>query len=125
MADTVRIYADLLTERIAETLAKRDALVRAIDDMRETRSLTQADDEHDPEGSTVSLDQARDTALLERIEDTLSELTAAHERLATGTYGVCERCARPIPAERLQARPEARLCVQCIDPRRARHSRNE
>lgn len=114
MVDTAGIYADLLTERIVETQAKRHALVRAIDDMRETRSLTVADDEHDPEGSTVSLDQARDTALLVRIDGTLQELSAAQERLATGTYGSCERCHETIPAERLQVRPEARFCVRCV-----------
>lgn len=118
MADTVGIYADLLTERIAETQGKRNALLRAIDDMRETRSLTAADDEHDPEGSTVSLDQARDTALLERIERTLGELTQAQERLTAGTYGSCERCQDAIPAERLQVRPEARLCVRCVSSQR-------
>ena len=52
------------------------------------RSLTFADDEHDPEGSTVSLDQARDVALLDRIERSMAELIAAQERLASGTYGV-------------------------------------
>ena len=33
--------------------------------------------------------------------------------LAAGAYGICERCGRDIPAERLLARPEARTCVAC------------
>lgn len=106
-------YAELLVERIAQAEQLRTALLTAIGDMRVARSLTFADDEHDPEGSTVSLDQARDTALLERTEQTLAELRAARERLAGGTYGICEWCGRPIPADRLRARPEARLCVPC------------
>ena len=106
-------YADLLSERVAQAVAQRAALVTAIEEMRIARSLTFADDEHDPEGSTVSLDQARDAALLDRTERTLTELTAAQQRLADGTYGVCELCGRPIPTERLLARPEARLCVPC------------
>jgi len=106
-------YADLLSERVAQAQSQRAALVTAIDAMRLARSLTFADDEHDPEGSTVSLDQARDAALLDRTEQTLTELTAAQQRLAAGTYGVCEVCGRPIPAERLLARPEARHCVPC------------
>jgi DnaK suppressor protein len=80
---------------------------------REARSLTFTDDEHDPEGSTASLDQARDTALLGQVSRTLAELDAARERLAAGTYGTCERCGRPIAAERLAARPEARRCIAC------------
>jgi len=106
-------YADLLSERVAQAQSQRAALVTAIEEMRIARSLTFADDEHDPEGSTVSLDQARDAALLDRTEQTLTELTAAQQRLASGTYGVCEACGRPIPTERLLARPEARHCVPC------------
>ena len=105
--------AELLGERLEQVRGQRAALRAAIEDMRLTRSLTVADDEHDPEGSTVSLDQARDLALLDRAERTLAELVAAQERLAAGTYGVCERCGREIPRERLLARPEARLCVPC------------
>jgi DnaK suppressor protein len=107
------IYADLLVERITQARRQVSALRTAIEQMRDARSLTFADDEHDPEGSTVSLDQARDTALLTSTERSLAELVAAQLRLASGTFGSCERCARPIPGERLLARPEARWCVPC------------
>lgn len=106
-------YAAGLAERVAQARAQRAALVAAIEQMRVARSLTFADDEHDPEGSMVSLDQARDAALLKRTEQTLTELAAAQQRLAAGAYGVCERCGRAIARERLLARPEARLCVPC------------
>jgi DnaK suppressor protein len=32
---------------------------------------------------------------------------------ARGTYGTCQKCTKQIPAERLAARPEATLCVEC------------
>jgi RNA polymerase-binding transcription factor DksA len=102
-----------LAARRAQARAQRDDLVAAIDDLRTTRSLTLADDEHDPEGSMVSLDQARDAALLAQTEQTLAELDAAGARLAAGTYGRCEGCGQAIPDGRLEARPEARLCVGC------------
>ncbi|SEP67769.1 TraR/DksA family transcriptional regulator [Microlunatus flavus] len=72
-----------------------------------------SDDEHDPEGSTASMDQVRDTALLATVRRTLAELLAARERLDAGAYGVCESCGRPIAPERLEARPGARTCVAC------------
>ena len=72
-----------------------------------------ADDEHDPEGSTASMDQVRDTALLATTRRTLAELRAAQDRIDAGTYGVCETCGRPIAPGRLEARPEARTCVTC------------
>jgi DnaK suppressor protein len=112
------VFADLLDERVSQARDQQAALSTAIAEMRAARSLTSADDEHDPEGSTVSLDQARDVALLDRIERTLAELLAARERLAAGTYGLCERCGRAIATERLLARPVARRCVPCSRPGR-------
>jgi RNA polymerase-binding transcription factor DksA len=43
----------------------------------------------------------------------LADVEHALSRLADGTYGTCERCALPIPFERLEAMPAARLCVGC------------
>jgi RNA polymerase-binding transcription factor DksA len=37
----------------------------------------------------------------------------ALRRLDQGVYGVCEGCGRPIPEERLLARPFARTCLAC------------
>ncbi len=113
MPDAHLTYADLLVARVRQAEEQQTALARGIEEMRISRSLTFADDEHDPEGSMVSLDQARDAALLTRTERTLAELGGAQQRLAAGTYGVCERCGRDIPAGRLLARPEARFCVSC------------
>jgi DnaK suppressor protein len=51
--------------------------------------------------------------LLAREEEAMSEIDAALERLADGTYGRCEDCQQPIPKERLDALPFARRCVKC------------
>ena len=34
-------------------------------------------------------------------------------RIENGTYGQCVRCGDEIAAKRLEARPEAALCIQC------------
>jgi len=34
-------------------------------------------------------------------------------RLADGEYGLCENCGEEIGYSRLEARPEARLCIAC------------
>ena len=69
-----------------------------------------------PEGATVAFERTQVATLLERARAQLSELDAAQERLRTGRYGVCERCGREIPADRLEAQPAARLCVACAAP---------
>jgi DnaK suppressor protein len=48
---------------------------------------------------------------------TIEEIDAALERIATGTYGACERCGSAIPVERLEFRPFAATCVSCQQPR--------
>jgi RNA polymerase-binding transcription factor DksA len=48
--------------------------------------------------------------LLEREQAQVDDALRARER---GTYGMCQDCGRRIPAERLAARPEATLCVDC------------
>jgi DnaK suppressor protein len=71
------------------------------------------DDEHDAEGSTVGYERARVQALLAQAERALTDLVAAGERLALGTYRRCERCGEEIPDERLDALPATRTCVTC------------
>ena len=71
------------------------------------------DDEHDPEGTTIAFERSQLDALVRQAREHLREIDAAMARLAEGRYGVCERCGRPIAAERLEARPVARTCVRC------------
>ena len=42
-----------------------------------------------------------------------AEVTSALERIDAGTYGICEKCGRPIDIERLEALPSVGLCVTC------------
>jgi DnaK suppressor protein len=42
----------------------------------------------------------------------LVDVVRAQDKLAEGTYGTCDVCGRPIPAERLEALPWATLCVE-------------
>ena len=49
-------------------------------------------------------------------EHRLAQLTAIRHALAkfdSGDYGACESCGEPIGASRLDARPEASLCIKC------------
>lgn len=105
---------ELLDARLAEAEAQRDDLARAVAGLRAARGATFDDDEHDPEGATLSLEQAREAALLASAERRVAELAAARGRVTDGTYGACEVCGRRIPAGRLLARPEAVRCVPCL-----------
>lgn len=47
------------------------------------------------------------------LETQLKEVNDALDRIQKGTYGVCEKCEKPIASDRLKASPEARLCERC------------
>ena len=72
-----------------------------------------ADDEHDPEGTTIGFERAQLTALLAAGRQRIVEVDDALRRMDAGTYGLCEGCAQPISEERLAVRPFARCCMTC------------
>jgi RNA polymerase-binding transcription factor len=71
---------------------------------------TQPHDRHDPHAT------AREEvlhALAEAAQTVLTDVEAALHRLATGHYGSCHLCDRPIPLPRLRILPHARYCGPC------------
>ncbi|BCJ50513.1 hypothetical protein Asp14428_19880 [Actinoplanes sp. NBRC 14428] len=52
-------------------------------------------------------------ALVAATRHNLEQITGALRRIAEGSYGRCEKCTGPIPAERLEVLPHARFCVPC------------
>jgi len=47
------------------------------------------------------------------IKHEIASTERALERIEAGTYGECLNCGAPIAAGRLDARPEASLCIKC------------
>ena len=95
------------------SLARLAGLTSAFDEVVAASRDTNADDEHDPEGATIAFERSQVGALAAQARHHLEEVDAAIARLDAGTYGVCERCDRPIGPDRLEARPTARLCITC------------
>ncbi len=44
----------------------------------------------------------------------LQEVDEALDRIANGTYGICEECGHLISLKRLEVRPVAKYCVACL-----------
>jgi DnaK suppressor protein len=101
----------------ADTLRRLTDLTEAFDGVVAASKDTNADDEHDPEGATIAFERSQVGALVRQAREHLSEIDAAEARLEAGTYGVCERCGKPIGQARLEARPSARLCISCASVR--------
>ena len=47
------------------------------------------------------------------LELRLKDVDSALEKIKNNKYGVCEKCNKEISEERLQACPEARVCMKC------------
>jgi DnaK suppressor protein len=52
-------------------------------------------------------------AVVRALRSNLADVERAVSKMDAGTYGVCERCGRPIGLERLEALPWAVLGIDC------------
>jgi DnaK suppressor protein len=72
------------------------------------------------DGTTEAVSRLTDVGVVDSLNSTEGRIERALEKLAEGSYGVCDRCGNPIPQGRLEAAPESVLCVACASatPRR-------
>lgn len=115
---------ELSTDRFRDALlAERDRVQRAIEYLHEENPGSLEDetgelvsssvDDHMGDLATETFDRELDYTLEDNAEAVLAQINAALERIEAGTYGICQNCGRPIPPERLEARPWATLCIDC------------
>lgn len=115
--DRAAVTAILQAERAAA--AQHLASMKAdLDAVAAASAGSNLDDEHDPEGATVAFEREQLAGLRTRVQQQLSEIDAALERVREGGYGRCENCGRAIGEERLDALPVTRYCIRCADPAR-------
>ena len=65
------------------------------------------------EEATESSELEKRLALEKRISGAMAEIEHALRKLDAGTYGLCDSCGKPIAPDRLEALPQASLCVDC------------
>jgi len=68
-------------------------------------------DEIDTASSEVTL--AFQGRLRERERGLLGKINQALQKIEDGVYGECENCGEEIGLKRIQARPVAKLCIDC------------
>lgn len=70
-------------------------------------------DEEGGEGGTSNVDRELDLLLSAQARSAVEEIDRALAKIKAGTYGQCEACGQSIPEARLEALPQAALCVSC------------
>lgn len=76
-------------------------------------------DNHPADLGTEMFEREKDLGLRSNAQRRLREIDICLERMAAGTYGVCESCGRPIAEERLEVFPSATMCIECQTLREA------
>lgn len=69
-------------------------------------------DEEYADSGSFTFERERDLSLSNNIRDLMEKIDRALGRIESGTYGLCERCGRPIEKPRIKALPYASLCIK-------------
>ena len=65
------------------------------------------------EGADEASELEKRLALEERLGESLNEVEHALQKYEAGTYGLCDSCGQAIEQARLEAIPQASLCLSC------------
>ena len=95
-------------KHITEELEQLQASVRPTDERREGSPFGKREEE-----ATEVLELEKRLALEKSMMDHLAEIEHALHKFEEGTYGSCDVCGQPIDPARLEALPQANLCLKC------------
>jgi RNA polymerase-binding transcription factor DksA len=109
------VDAQQAKQRLQELLSELDGSVATlehegpVDDSAELSHY----DQHPADAASSISEADREGALLDAARGQRAQVVAALARVEDGTYGRCVDCGVDLPAERLEARPEAARCISC------------
>ena len=106
------VRATIVAE-LARAEEQAASLRRQFDDIVAAAELSNADDEHDPEGTTIAFERSQVSALLSQAGRDVAALQMTLAGADDQDFGTCEQCSGPIGFERLVALPGTRRCVVC------------
>ena len=115
MADTRSQSEDALARKAAEVERLREFVDETSfsGSEQDVSGELSAHDQHPADSSDVTEQRARDFTIRQMLDAEAEQIREAQRRQAEGSYGICENCGGEISKERLEARPEATLCIDC------------
>ncbi len=98
--------------------SERKRLIEELEQLRASANTTEERREGSPFGkreeeATETLELEKRLALEKRIREQLVGVEHALHKFEEGTYGLCDSCGQPIDPARLEALPQASLCMNC------------
>lgn len=104
---------ELVARRQTYEAEAEQATATALELSDEGASQDMADEDGFGEGDTLNVERDRLLVVAGDAQARVAAIDAALARVDSGTYGTCEACGNAIPEARLEALPEATLCVAC------------
>jgi DnaK suppressor protein len=95
-------------KRLTEEMEQLKSSMHPADERREGSPFGKREEE-----ATESYELERRLTLEKSIREQLASVEHALQKFEDGTYGLCDNCGKPIPPERLEALPQATLCLDC------------
>jgi len=95
-------------KRLTEELEQLKAGTRPAEERREGSPFGKREEE-----ATEALELEKRLALDKRIKGQLAEVEHTLRKFEEGTYGLCDICGQSIDPARLEALPQANLCLNC------------
>ena len=69
-------------------------------------------DDETADAGTATFERERDLSIENNVRDLLAKIDRAIRRMDAGTYGLCDRCGKPIEKARIKALPYVDLCIK-------------
>jgi len=95
-------------QRLLDELKQLEASVNPAEERREGSPFGKREEE-----ATETLELEKRLAMESRIKSQLNGIEHALHKFDEKTYGFCDHCGQPIDPARLEALPQASLCMDC------------
>jgi len=108
---------DELEDRLRAEHTELSEQLTTIED--QTFATTQSDlsgdvgvDDESADAGTATFEREKELSIEQNVRDLLQKIDRALKRIDAGTYGICERCGKPIEKARIKALPYVDLCIK-------------
>jgi DnaK suppressor protein len=106
--DKLHEHLESEQKRLIEELEQLQTSASTSDERREGSPFGKREEE-----ATETLELEKRLVLENRIRQELTGIEHALQKFEEGTYGLCDNCGQPIDPARLEALPQASLCLNC------------
>jgi RNA polymerase-binding protein DksA len=69
-------------------------------------------DDESADAGTATFEREKDLSIEQNVRDLLNKIDRALRRIEEGSYGICDRCGKPIEKARVKALPYVDLCIK-------------